>query len=81
MTDSLPNLPDLVQPNPPTPPIHDYNIAVIIDNTVYQVMNVDGQFAAQLLSQPTFVQVAHDQVKPGWLYDGSTQSFTEQEIL
>lgn len=81
MTDSLPELPELVQPTPPTAPMHDFNIAVIIENTVYQVMNVDGQFAAQLLSQPRFVQVAHDQVKPGWLYDEATGTFVEQELL
>jgi hypothetical protein len=51
-----------------------FDIALIIDGVVYAIHNTDGQGAAQLLSQPTFVRVTDSRVRPGDLYiDGTFQ--------
>jgi hypothetical protein len=77
----LPDVPDLVAPK------HDvtafpYDIAVIIDDTVFQIMNVDGQQAAQFLSQPRFVRILPgDLAKIGWKYvDGKFSYPGESQI-
>lgn len=64
---ALPEVPELVPPAPEHVPAYDYNIAMLIDDVVYQVLNVDAQQAAQFMSQPTFVQVGFD-AKVGWKY-------------
>ena len=49
-----------------------FDIALIIDGVVYAIYNVDGQGAAQLLSNPTIARVTDARVRPGDLYvDGS----------
>lgn len=64
----LPDVPELVFPKLDFAP-HPYDIALIIDDTVFQIMNVDGQSAAQFLSQPKFVRITGgDFVKVGWKY-------------
>jgi hypothetical protein len=46
-----------------------FDIAMVIDGTVFQVMNVTGQAAAQFLSQPTFVRITPENfAKVGWKY-------------
>jgi hypothetical protein len=77
----LPGVPPLDKPR------HDvsaypYDLAVIIDDTVFQIMNVDGQHAAQFLSQPKFVRVMPgDFVKIGWKYvDGKFIYPSELEL-
>jgi hypothetical protein len=66
---SLPEIPELVQPEIERIAPFPYDIALIIDDVVFQVMNVDGQQAAQLMRQPKFVRVtADDYVKVGWKY-------------
>jgi len=69
---TLPEIPDLVAPQFEVSP-HPYDIALIVDDTVFQIMNVDGQQAAQFMSQPKFVRILPgDYVKIGWKYiDGS----------
>ena len=75
---ALPEVPELVAPAPEHVPAYDYNIAMLIDNVVYQVMNVDAQQAAQFMSQPTFIQVGLD-AKVGWQYvDGKFVSPFDQ---
>ena len=65
---TLPDIPDLVAPKFEVSP-HPYDIALVIDDTVFQIMNVDGQHAAQFMSQPRFVRVnPGDYVKIGWKY-------------
>ena len=57
-------IPELVQPSVT---LYPYDIALIIDDTVFQVLNVDGQAAAQFMAQPRFVRVtSSDNVKIGW---------------
>jgi len=56
--------------------IQPYDIAVIIDNVVYQLMNLDGNQAAIYLSQPTFVQVEYGKVRVGQIYDPTTGTFS-----
>lgn len=64
----LVDVPDLVVPVVDVPS-YPYDIAVIIDGVVFQIMNVDGQSAAQFLSQPTFVRVTNtNSIKVGWVY-------------
>jgi hypothetical protein len=83
MTDQniLPEVPDLVAPK------HDvsaypYDIAVIIDDTVFQIMNVDGQQAAQFLSQPRFVRILPgDLAKIGWKYIDGKFSYPDESQL
>jgi hypothetical protein len=76
---SLPEVPPLANIAPPEGLIYD--LAVIIDNTVYQIIGTDGQSAAQFLSQPTFVQVDKTQVEPGYLYNPETQEFIKPSIV
>jgi hypothetical protein len=71
MSEELPEIPSLIPPAIETIASYPYNIAMIIDGTVYQIINVDGQTAAMYLSNPTFVQVAQDVARIGWTYDGS----------
>ena len=48
---------------------YPYDIALVIDGIVFQIMNVTGQAAAQFLSQPTFVRLTTDNfAKVGWKY-------------
>lgn len=85
MTESVPNLelpgddtagveevPELVKFDSDSNKKLPFDIALIIDGIVYSIYNVDGQGAAQLLSNPTFVRVTDSRVRPGDLYvDGS----------
>lgn len=73
----------------PVPPIKEfpkpqalmpYDIALVINNVVYQVINADGQYAAQLLAQPTFVQVDRKTVFQGDVYDPETKTFSTPQI-
>lgn len=71
---ALPEVPQLIPPAAEHVPSYEYNVAMLIDNVVYQVMNVDAQVAAQYMSQPTFIQVGFD-AKVGWIYkDGKLVS-------
>jgi len=54
----------------------DYTLAVVKDGIVYEVMNVDGQQAALLLSGPSFVQIARGDAFTGDSYDSLTGTFT-----
>lgn len=60
----------------PIPAGADFVIAVIKDGIVYEVMNVEGQQAALLLSAPTFVQINRGDAFTGDLYDEATGTFT-----
>jgi hypothetical protein len=64
----LPGVPTLISPSVSQIPAYDFDVALIIDGTVFQIMNIDGQTAAQFLSNPTFVQVANGSAKIGWTY-------------
>lgn len=77
--ETLPEVPGLVAPAVQEVASQPYDIAIIIDNVVYQVINTDGQFAAQLLAQPTFVQVSVAEAKVGWIYDPATGKFSPPE--
>lgn len=59
-----------------------FDIAVIIDGVVFQIMNVDGQTAAQFMAQPKFVRITKDNsVKVGWKYiDGKFVAPSPEEI-
>ena len=72
MTENIPPLsqPVAIKRNP-------FNMALIIDNQVYQIMNVDGQTAAAFAAPHTFVQIAEGEAQAGWLYDATTGTFTE----
>jgi hypothetical protein len=72
MTDTIPTLeqPVAAKRNP-------FNMALVIDNKVYQIMNVDGQTAAAFLEPHTFVQIADGEAQAGWDYDPVAGTFTE----
>lgn len=72
MTENIPplNQPVAIKRNP-------FNMALIIDNKVYQIMNVDGQTAAAFLAPHTFVQIAEGEAQAGWDYDPATGAFIE----
>jgi hypothetical protein len=75
MTDEiLPDVPTLISPTVSQIPAYDFDIALIIDGTVFQIMNVDGQQAAQYLSNPTFVQVVNGSARIGWTYQNGVFS-------
>lgn len=66
---SLPQVPSLqpVQVN-----YQPYFIAMVIDGTVYDVMNVDETTASKYMAQPSFVQVGMGEVALGYTYDGTS---------
>jgi hypothetical protein len=68
-------LPEVVRPFP-EPERLPFDIAMMIDNVVYQVLNVDGQSAAQYLSQPTYLRVKEGETKVGWKYNPETKTFS-----
>lgn len=73
----LPEVPELSTSIDQKITYYPYNIAMIIDNVVYQVFNVGDQEAAQFMSQPLFVQVGFD-AKVGWIYkDGEVLPLIE----
>jgi hypothetical protein len=75
MTDKiLPEIPSLSYPAVENTPNHDFDVAMIINGIVFQVMNMDGNTAAQYLSSPTFVQVLPGRAKIGWVYQDGTFS-------
>lgn len=78
--EALPEVPQLIAPNPQDVAVHPFDIAIIINNIVYQVWNTDGQFAAQLLAQPTFVQVHSGEAKVGWIYNPADGTFSPPEV-
>lgn len=82
MTDeSLPQVPELETPIAQELANQPFDIAIIIDDTVYQVINTDGQFAAQLLSQPKFVQVSPTEAKVGWIYNELDNTFSPPSFI
>jgi len=68
-------VPNLIMP-PPEPEKFPFDIAMVINNCVYQVLNVDGDHAAMLLSQPTYIRFKNQEAKIGWKYDPETDTFT-----
>lgn len=75
---TLPTVPGL-DTAVPEPRNNDYDIAMVIDGVVFEIMNVNGQGAARFLAQPTFVQVAPGDAFPGWVYDAQTNTFSLPE--
>lgn len=55
----------------------NYSIALIVDGSVYQVLNTDGSSAAQFMAQPTFIQVDRTEVSIGDKYDAKTGTFSK----
>lgn len=78
MTDSLPSIPQLERTDFVREP---YDIALLIDNVVYQLINLDGQAAAQYMSNPTFVQVDYRTVSNGDVYDPATGTFSKPQVI
>ena len=78
MTDKvLPEIPSLNYPAVEQMPNHEFDVAMVINGIVFQIINMDGNTAAQYLSNPTFVQVVPGQAKIGWTYqDGVFSSPT-----
>ena len=58
-------------------PISPFIVAMVIDGTVYQIFNLDGQQAAQYLSNPKFVQINYGDAEVGWEYNNGKFSFPE----
>lgn len=75
MSENLPVVPS-IDTAVPVPRNNEFDVAMIIDGVVFEVMNVDGRGAARFLAQPTFVQVAANSVFPGWVYNSETQTFS-----
>lgn len=72
------NLPDVppLDTALPIPRTEDFDIALILNNVVYEVINTNGQGAARFLAQPLFKQVNFGEVGLGYLYDPETETFT-----
>lgn len=71
---TLEPVPELIPVNPQyTQP---YFVAMIIDNKVYEILNVSGQSAARFLANPTFVQINNGDALVGSDYDPQTNTFT-----
>lgn len=73
---NLEEVPELRVPPNPGPEKLPFDIAMVINNCVYQVLNVDGDHAAQLLSQPTYIRFKNEEAKLGWRYDPETETFS-----
>jgi hypothetical protein len=58
-------------------PISPFTVAMVIDGTVYQIFNLDGQQAAQYLSDPKFIQISYGDAEVGWEYNNGKFSFPE----
>lgn len=76
------NLPTL----PPVPQVQadilqPYFVALIIDGTVNQIMNLQGVDAARFMAQPKFVQIYQGQAQQGWTYDEATGEFTNPNVV
>jgi hypothetical protein len=70
-----PKVPELKKPFPDAVFTLPFNVALVIDDIVYSVINCTGEQAAQYLAQPTFIQVAEDETKTGWKYDKESGKF------
>jgi hypothetical protein len=68
-------VPELKKPFPDAVYRQPFNVALVIDDFVYNVINCNGEQAAQYLAQPLFVQVAEDETKVGWKYEKETGKF------
>ena len=75
---ALPEIPDL-DINPPAQR-YAYNIAIVINNVVHQVLNVPGSQAAMFMAQPQFVQV-DPSVLSGYLYNPEDGTFSPQGYI
>jgi hypothetical protein len=64
---------DRTLPNPRT---EEFDIALILDIVLYEVINTNGKGAARFLAQPLFKQVRFGEVGLGYLYDPETETFT-----
>jgi hypothetical protein len=73
---SLPEIPPVA---PIVADVYEYDMAVILDGVVHQVINTTPQTAAIYNAQPTFVQVDRNVVREGFLYDADTQTFSAPE--
>lgn len=69
----------------PTPPeiapivpddLTAFDLAVVLNDTVYQVVSTNGQTAAVFLAGPSFVQVDRNLVAVGDAYNPATGEFT-----
>lgn len=80
-TQLLPTVPELAPIIPEMNAVYPYNIALIIDNVVYSTFNVEGQQAAQFLSQPKFVQFDNFDARIGWIYNEADGTFSAPEIV
>lgn len=78
---SLPSIPALEPVSPAELAMEPYDVALIIDNVVYQTFNVDGQTAARFLAQPLFVQYTADSAKVGYHYDPQTGTFFNPNLV
>lgn len=74
---SLPEIPSLIPVAIESDITMEYSLAVLYNNTVYQIMHSDGQTAALMLSNPTFIQVDRDEVEIGYVYDSKTKTFSK----
>jgi hypothetical protein len=68
-------LPELEKPFPRQ--ISPFTVAMVIDGIVYQVLNLDGQTAAQYLSDPEFIQINYGDAEIGWEYKDGKFSYPE----
>lgn len=75
-----PTLPDLEEPLPQTFGYFPYEVALIIDDVIYDIFNVDGQQAAQYMAQPKFVLFNPGEAKLGWIYKDGELSYPEGKI-
>jgi hypothetical protein len=83
MSEQLPAIPELQKPATPAEALsadNTYNLAVVIDNVVYQMMQTDGRNAAIFLANPIFIQVNPGDAQTGYTYDPQTGTFSAQVL-
>jgi hypothetical protein len=59
------------------------NLAIILDDKVEMLMEVDERLAAMLTSQPTIVDVPKPEAGGpfiGWTYNSTTKKFTNPDV-
>lgn len=77
----MPQTPELLPVEQRLPVIPPYPLAIILDGVVQQVMHVEEQTAALLLSAPTFVLIGEGVVvNAGYTYDGTSFAPATQQV-
>jgi hypothetical protein len=78
-TQDLPTIPDLGTPPQQPAASLPFYFAVLVDNKVYRIFNVDAETASVFNANPTFVHISSDETVTGATYNPVTKTFSVVE--